>query len=108
MVNVRKLIEDLPDIELSGLIDDIKDNMSIANKTLEIAGGAVVLNVQMNVSINAMKLSEQLVIEGYLEPTGEFDTYLQYDNGKRQTEEFAPSNAILNKYFNNATKRTRP
>lgn len=107
LVNVRKLIEDLPDIELSGLIDDIKDNMSIANKTLEIAGGAVVLNVQMNVNMNAMKLSEQLVIEGYLEPTTEFDTYLQYDNGKRQTEEFAPSNAILNKYFSDATKRTR-
>lgn len=77
ITEIRSIIENLPDIKLETLIDEVKDNMVFTYKPLEVAGGAVKINIQMNVNMNAMKLAGELVMDGYVRPTPEFDNFLQ-------------------------------
>lgn len=81
IAQTRKILEDLGTIPLDATIDKLGNNMSVAKSAFSIAGGAVKINVQLNVTMNAEKLSTGLVVGGYLKASDEFDRYLLTNDG---------------------------
>jgi hypothetical protein len=76
---MNAILNDLGNIELNATIDALEKNMKVAKSTFEVKGGAVQVNVQLNVTMNAEKLAGQMVLDGYLAPSTEFGQYLQKD-----------------------------
>jgi hypothetical protein len=76
---VRQILEDLPTMTLDATIGRMGKDMTVAKKTFEIAGGAVQVNVRLNLTMNAEKLSSALVLGGFVQPTKGYTEALQQD-----------------------------
>jgi len=100
LTGVRQIIENLPELKLDALIEETKDNMNVANKSFSIAGGAVKIQVQMNVNMNAMKLAGELVMNGYVKPTDEFNKYLLPPENQTRQNMLPGIETLASKYAN--------
>ena len=78
---VNDVLKNLDKVDINATIDALESNMKLANTSLKIAGGAVNVNVQLNVTMNAEKMAAQLVASGYVKPTEEFNEYMQNTDG---------------------------
>jgi hypothetical protein len=78
---VNDVLRNLDKVDINATIDKLESNMKLANTSLKIAGGAVNVNVQLNVTMNAEKMAAQLVASGYVLPTGDFDEFMQNTDG---------------------------
>jgi hypothetical protein len=80
-LKVREILENLPVVPLDATLDRMESDMKVAKTALTINGGAVNVNVQLNVTMNAEKMATALVVAGYLDPTTEFGEYVQNNDG---------------------------
>jgi len=78
---VNDVLRNLDKVDINATIDKLESNMKLANTSLKIAGGAVNVNVQLNVTMNAEKMAAQLVASGYVKPTDDFNEYMQNTDG---------------------------
>ena len=78
---IRGILENLADISLDATIDKLESNMRVAKTTMSINGGAVNVNVMLNVTMNSEKIAAALVMEGYVEANPAFKTFLQDNDG---------------------------
>ncbi len=78
---IRGILENLADISLDATIDKLESNMRVAKTTMSINGGAVNVNVMLNVTMNSEKIAAALVMEGYVAPNADFNNYLLNNNG---------------------------
>jgi hypothetical protein len=78
---VNDVLKNLDKVDINATIDALESNMKLANTSLKIAGGAVNVNVQLNVTMNAEKMAAQLVASGYVKPTDDFDEFMQNTDG---------------------------
>ncbi len=76
---VNEALNNLDKVNINTTIDRLGTNMKAARSVMQINGGAVNVNVQLNVTMNAEKLAGQLVLGGYLAGSKEFNEYLQND-----------------------------
>ena len=81
MATTRQILENLGTIPLDATIDAIGKDMKVAKSVFSVAGGAVKIAVQMNVTMNAEKIAAGLVMAGYIAPTQEFGDYMQTNDG---------------------------
>jgi hypothetical protein len=81
ITQVRDIIAGIGTIPLDATIDALGENMRVANTSLSVAGGAVNINVQLNVTMNAEKMAANLVVGGYVRPTQEFENYVKTNDG---------------------------
>lgn len=79
--SVREILENLDEIPLDATIEKLEENMKVAKTTMSINGGAVNVNVKLNVTMNAEKMAAALVMGGYVAPNGDFNNYLQTNDG---------------------------
>ena len=96
--SIRQIMEDIGEIPLDATLNAIADNMKVAKTTMSINGGAVVVKVAMTVNMNAQKMSEELVMKGFVSPTDEFKGFLTTTNGVDDffnTEKFMDKNKTL-------------
>jgi hypothetical protein len=73
-------------VTLDAAIGGFGANMNVVKKKFEINGGKVQINVNMNVTMNAATMAERLVVDGYVLPNPEFDSYIQSPENVRQTQ----------------------
>jgi len=78
--DMNKILNDLGNIDINATIDRLEKGMNVAKQTFNVAGGAVKINVNLNVTMNAEKMAGQMVLDGYLAPSTEFNEYLQNEN----------------------------
>ena len=78
---IRGILENLADISLDATIDKLESNMRVAKTTMSINGGAVNINVMLNVTMDVEKMAAALVMGGYVSPNDDFDKYLQTNDG---------------------------
>lgn len=81
MATTRQILENLGTIPLDATIDKLGTDMKVAKSVFSVAGGAVKIAVQMNVTMNAEKIAAGLVMGGYIEPTVPFGDYMQKNDG---------------------------
>jgi len=81
MTTTRRILENLNTIPLDATIDKLGTDMKVAKSVFSVAGGAVKIAVQMNVTMNAEKIAAGLVMGGYIEPTIPFGDYMQQNDG---------------------------
>ena len=81
---VRDILADLPTIDIGTAIEDFNNGSNLAQAAVSVNGGAVNVTVNMNVTMDAMKLAGQLVVAGTVQATPDFDNYLQKDNLDRE------------------------
>ncbi len=81
MATTRQILENLGTIPLDATIDKLGTDMKVAKSVFSVAGGAVKIAVQMNVTMNAEKISAGLVMGGYIKPTQEFGDYMLANDG---------------------------
>lgn len=96
--SIREIMEDLGEIPLDATLDAISENMRVAKTTMSVNGGAVVVKVAMTVNMNAQKMSEELVMKGFVAPTDQFKDFLTTTDGVDDffdTEKFISSNKTL-------------
>lgn len=87
VATTRRILEDLGTIPLDATIDKVAQNMSVAKSVFSINGGAVKISVNMNVTMNAEKISSNLVMSGFLAPQQGFKEYLLSTDGVGETFE---------------------
>lgn len=78
---IRGILENLADISLDATIDKLESNMRVSKTTMSINGGAVNVNVMLNVTMNSEKIAAALVMEGYVAANPDFNNYLLNNNG---------------------------
>ena len=78
---VRSILENLATIPLDATIDRMERDMKVAKTTMSINGGAVNVNVVMNVTMNAEKMAGSLVMGGFVKPSDSFKKYMQDNDG---------------------------
>lgn len=78
---IRGILENLADVSLDATIDKLESNMRVSKTTMSINGGAVNVNVMLNVTMNAEKIAGALVMGGYVKANETFDAYLQNNDG---------------------------
>jgi hypothetical protein len=96
---VRDILADLPTIDIGTTIEDFNNGSNLAQAAVSVNGGAVNVTVNMNVTMDAMKLAGQLVVAGTVQATPDFDSYLQNDNLNREfqwTSESKNTNYFIN------------
>jgi hypothetical protein len=76
IVGISKIMQTMDEIDLDATIDKFGKNMSVANKTVSISGGAVKVNVKLNLTIGAQKLAETLVLDGFVAPSDGFKKFI--------------------------------
>jgi len=81
MATTRQILENLGTIPLDATIDKLGTDMKVAKSVFSVAGGAVKIAVQMNVTMNAEKVAAGLVMGGYIEAKPAFKTYMQENDG---------------------------
>jgi hypothetical protein len=81
MATTRQILENLGTIPLDATIDKLGTDMKVAKSVFSVAGGAVKIAVQMNVTMNAEKIAAGLVMGGYIEPTIPFGDYMHNNDG---------------------------
>lgn len=81
MTTTRQILENLDVIPLDATIDRLGTDMKVAKSVFSVAGGAVKIAVQMNVTMNAEKISAGMIAGGYVVPTTEFGNYMQANDG---------------------------
>ena len=79
--SIREIMEDIGEIPLDATLDAIANNMKVAKTTMSINNGAVVVKVAMTVNMNAQKMSEELVMKGFVAPSEEFRDFLNTTDG---------------------------
>jgi hypothetical protein len=79
--SIREIMEDIGEIPLDATLDAIANNMKVAKTTMSINNGAVVVKVAMTVNMNAQKMSEELVMKGFVAPSNEFRDFLNTTDG---------------------------
>jgi len=79
--SIREIMEDIGEIPLDATLDAIASNMKVAKTTMSINNGAVVVKVAMTVNMNAQKMSEELVMKGFVAPSNEFRDFLNTTDG---------------------------
>ena len=77
MQETSKVLESLDTVSLDAAIDGFGAKMNVVKKKFEINGGAVQININMNVTMSAQKMAETLVLDGFVQPNAEFGDYLQ-------------------------------
>jgi hypothetical protein len=80
---VKGILQNLGAIDIDAAIEDYNGGNNVASSAITINGGAVNVTVNMNVTMDAMKLAGQLVIAGTVEPTADFNSYLANHEQKR-------------------------
>jgi len=98
ITSIREIMENLDTIPLDATLDAMSENMNVAKTTMSVNGGAVVVKVAMTVNMNAQKMSEELVMSGYVNPTDQFKKFLTTTDGVDDffsTEKFIESNKSL-------------
>lgn len=78
---IRSILEDLGTIPLDATIEKLERNMKVAKTSMSINGGAVNINVNMTVNMNAEKMAGSLVMSGYVKPSDSFKKYMQDNDG---------------------------
>ncbi len=78
---IRSILETLGEISLDATIDKMEANMNVAKTTMTVNGGAVNVNVKLNVTMNAEKMAAALVMGGYVSGNEDFNNYLQSNDG---------------------------
>jgi hypothetical protein len=63
-------------VTLDAAIEGFGANMNVVKKKFEINGGKVQINVNMNVTMNAQRMAETLVIDGFVQASQEFGDYV--------------------------------
>jgi hypothetical protein len=81
---VRDILADLPTIDIGTTIEDFNNGSNLAQAAVSVNGGAVNVTVNMNVTMDAMKLAGQLVVAGTVQATPDFEDYLQNDAPNRE------------------------
>jgi hypothetical protein len=99
---VRDILADLPTIDIGTAIEDFNNGSNLAQAAVSVNGGAVNVTVNMNVTMDAMKLAGQLVVAGTVQATPDFDNYLQNDDLNREFK--WTSESRNNNYFINGKK----
>jgi hypothetical protein len=87
MEETSRVLEALDTVRLDAAVDGFGAKMNVVKKKFEINGGAVQIHVNMNVTMNAQKMAETLVLDGFVQPNVEFGDYLQ-----------SPQNVLNNQY----------
>jgi hypothetical protein len=82
---INDILSDLETVRLDATIENLESNMRLAKTSMKIAGGAVNVNVQLNVSMNAQKISESLIMNGYVVATEDFTKFMQLNDGVNDT-----------------------
>jgi hypothetical protein len=82
---INTALMDLDKVNINTTIDRFGNNMRVAKQALSIAGGAVNVNVQLNMTINAEKISQALVLGGFVKPSQDYANELQTDYKDNQT-----------------------
>lgn len=85
VATTRRILENLNAIPLDATIDNLGANMKVAKSVFSIAGGAVKIAVNMNVTMNAEKMAAGLVMSGYVKPTQDFENFLLTKDGNGDT-----------------------
>ena len=78
---IRSILENLGTIPLDATIEKLESNMKLAKTSMSVNGGAVNINVNMTVNMNAEKMAGSLVMSGYVKPTDSFKRYMQDNDG---------------------------
>lgn len=76
---INEALRDLDTIGINATIDRVGSNMKIAKQSLQIAGGAVQVNVQLNLTVNTEKMAQALVLGGFVSPSTGYKEALQTD-----------------------------
>jgi len=87
MQETSRVLESLDTVSLDAAIDGFGAKMNVVKKKFEINGGAVQININMNVTMSAQKMAQTLVLDGFVQPNTEFGDYLQ-----------SPSQVLDNQY----------
>jgi len=98
VTSIREIMENLDTIPLDATLDAMSSNMNVAKTTMSVNGGAVVVKVAMTVNMNAQKMSEELVMKGFVAPSDEFKKFLTTTDGVDDffdTEKFVSSNKLV-------------
>lgn len=88
---INSALKGLDQVRIDTTIDRLGSNMRVANKTIELAGGRVQVNVQLNLTVNTEKIASALVLGGFVSPTPDYKNEMQADyndgtfNGLQQT-----------------------
>jgi hypothetical protein len=82
---INDILSDLETVRLDATIENLESNMRLAKTSMKIAGGAVNVNVQLNVTMDAQKISESLIMNGYVVATDDFTKFMQLNDGVNDT-----------------------
>ena len=99
---VNDALANLDKVGVNATIERLGTNMKLANQVMKINGGAVNVNVQLNVTMNAEKLAGQMVLGGYLAPSKDFEGYLQ-SSTDTEFSGLSAENKKSSKFFNENT-----
>lgn len=73
---INGILTNLDGINIDLAIDKFGKKMNVARKSFAINGGAINVHMTVNLKLQTQKLAEDLVINGYVKGTGEFNDYL--------------------------------
>lgn len=82
---INDILSDLETVRLDATIENLESNMRLAKTSIKIAGGSVNVNVQLNVTMNAQKMSESLIMAGFVQATDDFTKFMQLNDGVDDT-----------------------
>jgi len=74
---IAVLLDKLDPIALDTAITDFGKNLTVTKRKFDVNGGAVKIDVTLNVALSAQSMAKQLVIDGYVQPNPEFADFLQ-------------------------------
>lgn len=74
--SINALMQNMDTVDIDATIDKFGKNMNVANRTVSINGGAVKVNVKLNLTIGAQKMAESLVMDGFVEGTPAFRQFI--------------------------------
>jgi len=97
---VRDILAGLPVIDIGTAIEDFNNGSNLAQAAVSVNGGAVNVTVNMNVTMDAMKLAGQLVVAGTVQATPDFDEYLQNGDLNREFKWTSNSNRTTEYWLN--------
>lgn len=73
---INTLMQNMDTVDIDATIDKFGKGMNVANRTVSINGGAVKVNVKLNLTIGAQKMAESLVMDGFVEGTPAFKEFI--------------------------------
>lgn len=86
MKNTADLLDQIDIPMLDAKIDDFNKKLTVTKSRFEVNGGAVVINVNLGVSLSAQKMAETLVLEGMVAANPEFGDYLNSGDAVRKNQ----------------------